>query len=185
MPPRNAAVTVEPGDQLTHTGTAKGLTPQPKLAPKKRANLTKQQQEDMRAYQGAELRLAGADWFTIATALGFKSTKDAMEEVMGYVKRFYTASPDDIAMAMDVEMARLDALQSSYWQQATEGHLPSAHFCLDLIKVRANMRGIAITPSVVQQNNTIVVGGAEKDYVSALKNLRAQSEQVIDGEVVR
>lgn len=181
----DSALTSEPDDPLDKRQSTGTINPVIRKRKKEIVLPAKFQKNGMRAYQGAQMRLEGADWFSVASTLGFKSARSAMKEVMEYVQTFHDVDPKEIAMAIPIEVARLDALQAAHWQAALAGDLPSGRFVLDIIKLRASMLGVSVPTTKVNQQNTIVsIGGKETDYITALVQLREAADNVVDGEVL-
>lgn len=134
-----------------------------------------------KAYYAHQLRLAGYDWFHVAHKLQYSTARAAELAVVHWLRKTVDDSADLAgtreqirAEAVRQELDRLDKLQATYWQDAVEGDIPSAQFCLRVIGQRAKLLGLELTVNteVVNQVNTLVVGGDETSYVGALLKAR-------------
>lgn len=132
-------------------------------------------------YYAHQLRLAGYDWFQVAHKLDYSSAYSAEMAVYKWLRKTADDSKDLSrtkeqlrAEAVTQELARLDRLQATYWQDAIEGDIPSATFVLRVIAQRARLLGLeqTVNAEIVNQVNTLVVGGDESSYVSALMRAR-------------
>jgi hypothetical protein len=132
--------------------------------------------DDAEAKQVYHLRLGGLSFEEIADRNNM-TVDMAMtlyrDRVMAAAKIFGT---DDRQMIKQLELDRLDALQQSYWHDATEGDLKSAEFVLKIIGTRIKLEGMeqlsAATPSDVAR--VLIVGGSQQEFVAALQQGRAQ-----------
>jgi hypothetical protein len=144
-------------------------------------------------YYAHQMRLAGHDWPAIAHKLDYKSGYAAEKAVRNWLvkkvegKDLATTRAALQAEGVKLDLARLDKLMSAYWEDALAGDLPSANYVLRVIAQRA--RYIApdsgVAAGITNQINTLVVGGNEGEYVSALLKARAAigpAHRVIDAE---
>jgi hypothetical protein len=72
---------------------------------------------------------------------------------------------------LDLELARLDALQATFWPAAMAGDLASAAFILKVSTHRSlilGLNGVLGDPGQAQHTVTVVRGSTE-EYVAALK----------------
>lgn len=130
-------------------------------------------------YYAHQMRLAGHDWARIAHKLKYSSANTAQTSVRNWLTRvseqgeFPNTRETIRAEAMALDLERLDRLQAAYWDNAVEGDLPAAQFCLRVIAQRANLvqPGSAVATATVT-NNTLVVGGTEAQYVASLMKAR-------------
>jgi hypothetical protein len=134
-------------------------------------------------YYAHQLRLAGHDWPYIANKLEYKSGYAAEKAVRNWLVKKVEGRDRDLATtrgalqaeAVRLDLDRLDKLMASYWEDAIGGDLPSAQYVLRVIAQRA--RYIApengAAAAITNQINTLVVGGTEAEYVSALLKARA------------
>jgi len=133
-------------------------------------------------YYAHQLRLAGYDWPQVAMKLEYRSGHAAERAVRRWLSKTIEETDKEFprtremirseAVALDLE--RLDKLQAAYWQDAVNGDLPSAAFCLKVIAQRSALvaPGSAATQVAAITNNTLVVGGTESQYVSSLLKAR-------------
>lgn len=139
-------------------------------------------------YYAHQLRLAGYDWHQIARKLDYSTSYKAEEAVHRWLRKTSDDSKDLSrtkealrAEAVTQELARLDRLQATYWQDAIEGDIPSAQFVLRVIGQRAKLLGLeqSVNAEIVHQVNTLVVGGDENSYVNALLRAREAMGPVV------
>lgn len=132
-------------------------------------------------YYAHQLRLAGYDWFQVAHKLDYSSPYYAEKAVYHWLRKTAEDSKDLSRTkeqlrqeSVQQELARLDRLQATYWQDAIEGDIPSATFVLRVIQQRAKLLGLeqTVNAEIVNQVNTLVVGGDEASYVGALMRAR-------------
>jgi hypothetical protein len=90
----------------------------------------------------AKMRLAGADWQTIADHLGYKSRGAAC----GDVGRAMAVNLAEQSTAVDelraVEVMRLDRLQAAAWTAALDGDTKAIDTCVRIIAARSRLLGL-------------------------------------------
>jgi len=65
-------------------------------------------------------------------------------------------------------VARLDAVQASYWEEAVSGDVQAAQVVLRCIEARARVLGLDQPSSVSTKPRSIIAPGFEEDYTAAL-----------------
>lgn len=128
--------------------------------------------EAERAFRAYTLKRAGKSWHEIALSQDYPNAAAAAADVQRYLAEGRALVMADSAMAMlDLEMARLDALQSAHWDKAIDGNLAAADFCRKVITDRVRILGL--DQSTVRDDaakvRTIVVYGNGEEYVAALQ----------------
>jgi hypothetical protein len=129
------------------------------------------------ARRAHEMRLSGMSWWDIAEALRMPEAQAkaavseriaaASEVVDYYEKREF----------LQIELDRLDALQSAVWADAMDGKVPAVQTALAIMDRRAKWLGFS-EPQAQQSvtSNTIIVPGNTKDYIAALQQVRSEIE---------
>ena len=96
-----------------------------------------------RAHEAHALRLGGCDWPAIATQVGYATGRVAAMAVNAYLqKAALEQAPEVRREALQLELARLDRLQSAYWSAAIGGDLNAAIMVLKIISCRARILGL-------------------------------------------
>lgn len=117
------------------------------------------------------LRRAGFDLFQIAQRLHVseskiaRSTRDALEATSLLVSM---AERRDL---LNLEVARLDALQAALWDQAMDGDVRSAEAIHKFIQTRSRLLGLDVDQSAT--TTTVVVAGDTASYIETLKQLES------------
>jgi hypothetical protein len=140
-----------------------------------------------RAYYAFELRKAGASYELIADKLGYKTPESAEGAIRARLQRMY--KPDAVEDVVQMELARLDALQLVAWRRAKEGDLSALDRILKIMERRAKYLGLDVkepTHEAGTINNTaIFIGGTEEEYVAQLKQAREQATQMLNQGIQR
>jgi hypothetical protein len=130
-----------------------------------------------RAQMAFELRRAGASYQLISEKLGYASAKSAENSVRARLKGMY--KPDDVEDVVEMELARLDALQLVAWRRAQEGDLAAINSILKIMERRSSYLGLdkkeAVHEGPVLHNTAIFIGGTEEEYIQQLKQARDQA----------
>ena len=104
----------------------------------KRKTLNAQQRAD-RDRQALELRIAGADYDSIAQKLGYSSRGHAYDAVNALLLA-RAAEPREELRALELD--RLDKLLLGIWQQAKGGNLGALDRAVKLMERRARLLGL-------------------------------------------
>jgi hypothetical protein len=128
-----------------------------------------------------QLRLAGAQWDEIATALGYQTGATAHTVVKREIGKVQ-ANKQTRQEMLDLELERLDMLQLVVWRRARQGDLKAIEAVLKIMATRHKLLGMgeSIYEDETKDKNTILIGGDTEEYIAALK--RAQ-RQTIEGQV--
>ena len=130
-----------------------------------------------KAQMAFELRKTGASYELIADKLSYASAKSAESAIRRVLNDKY--KPDDVEEVVQMELARLDALQLIAWRRAKEGDLSALDRILKIMERRAKYLGLDTaepqSQGSVTNNTAIFIGGTEEEYVAQLKEAREQA----------
>ena len=114
------------------------------------------------------------------------SYEQAAVEV-GYANRsgaywaFHRALANPEAEAIDehraLELARLDALQASYWAEAVDGDTKAAAVALRCIEARSKLLGLDQPAKASAGPASITAPGFEAEYVAALEETQGRQRE--------
>lgn len=128
--------------------------------------------EEERAYQAYGLRIAGNNWATIAEKVGYDSAAMASRKVKTLISKAHGAVSDERkAEIIEMELARLDALQAAYWDSAIGLDHKSADMVLKFMIHRARLAQL-FEESQATSSRTIII--ASEDYVEQLKEIAGE-----------
>lgn len=131
----------------------------------------------IKAHMAFELRKAGAPYELIAEKLGYASGKSAENSIRRVLRDKY--DPDDVEDVVNMELARLDALQLVAWRRAKDGDLAAIDRILKIMERRSQYLGLdkkePVSEGTVTHNTAIFIGGSEEEYVESLKNARKEA----------
>ena len=125
-----------------------------------------------------EMHLAGHSWPVIAETLGYASAKICHMAVTAYLQKAAVEQiPERRREALELEAARLDALQAAYWDRACRSDLKAAQLVVKIIGERVKLRNPARTGGAVaiddERQRVLVVAGSGEQYVEQLKAIVA------------
>jgi hypothetical protein len=130
-----------------------------------------------------ELRKVGASYEDIADKLGYANAKSAESAIRNRLKKSY--KPDEVEEVVQMELARLDALQLVAWRRAKEGDLAAIDRILKIMERRSQYLGLdrqqpkGDTTTVTQ--TAIFIGGSEEEYITQLQQAREQAVDALKG----
>lgn len=123
-----------------------------------------------KAWHAYQLKLAGLSLSEIAAHLNFTSgaaaAKAIRDEMIADAKDI---EPETRESLLDLEIARLDYMQSKLWMYVEAGDIKAIDETLKIIQLRSRLRGLDQVDASASQQTVLVVGGSEADYVSKLK----------------
>lgn len=126
-----------------------------------------------RTYRCYQAKVGGKSWAEIAEQENYPSASAAKADVARYMGEAQSLIVEASMRSMlTLEVARLDALQASFWGQAMMGHVPSGRMVLDVIRTRAAMVGLDPEKmgEAAQGARTVVVKtDSEEGYVASLQ----------------
>lgn len=129
-----------------------------------------------RVYRCYKLHLSGQSWAQIAVTEQYPSAEAVAYDVKRYMDEARALVVSHSARSMlELEVARMDALQSFAWPQAEKGHVPSMAFVLAVIKQR--MWAVGLDPEQMNEgdkNNTVVVPQDSAGFIGAMQRADAQ-----------
>jgi len=128
--------------------------------------------DENKQVEAHKLRLRGTPWDVIAQQVGYASGAVAMMETRRYISKLSLyVDHEQRQEALQMELARLDTLQESYWDAAVTGDLQSFDRVLKVMVHRAKLLGLDTTTDSKTTNTTIVVTGDTSQYVDRLKTV--------------
>lgn len=123
-----------------------------------------------RAWHAYQLKMAGLHLSEIADRLNYTSgaavAKAIKDEMLSAAK---DTEPDTRETLLDLEISRLDYMQSKLWMYVEAGDIKAIDQTLKIIQLRARLRGLDQVDATAGQQTVLVVGGSEADYVNKLK----------------
>ncbi len=126
-----------------------------------------------RSYRCYQAKVGGKSWEEIAKQENYPNATAAKADVSRYMGEARSLIAETSMRDMlTLEVARLDALQASFWGQAMMGHVPSGRMVLDVIRTRAAMVGLDPEKmgEAAQGARTVVVStDSEAGYVASLQ----------------
>lgn len=134
-----------------------------------------------RAYRAHKARIIGKSWDEIAHEEQWPSAAAAQAAVKRWqaeAAALVTASSQ--REHLELEVARIDALQAAIWPQAMMGHVPSATAALSMIVQRSRL--IGLDPEKMNEDGetarTVVVPQESSSYIDALKRAAGETPPV-------
>jgi hypothetical protein len=114
----------------------------------------------------------------IAERVGYLNGKVACTAVDAWLQRTaLQQSSDARCRALDLELARLDQLQSSYYPAAVAGDLAAANFVLKVLARRHAVLGFdKLDDDIAEQPRTVVISGSREEYVAGLKAVLGEDD---------
>lgn len=123
---------------------------------------------EQRAYQAYNYRIAGHDWSVIAERCGYKTASEATRAVSNYISSAREeVTSEEKRKVIELELARLDALQAAVWDAALSGDTRSVDAALKVMMHRARI--LQLGEEQVTSNRTIII--TSEEYVERLKEL--------------
>lgn len=126
-----------------------------------------------RRSQAVKLRIAGADWETIARTCGYASRGAACTDVTRAMENATAEATRNADVLRHMELARLDRLQQAFWAEALKGDADAGRTVLGIIDRRVKLLGLA-APSRME---VITLGSIEAEIA------RLESEQAGLGDL--
>lgn len=159
-----------------------------------------QEMRDAQAKRAYAMRLAGKSWWDIAEALELPeaATRDRLAEAIRAASAL--VSEGSKRTLLDMEVARIDALQDAHWTAATvsrpiydsegaqTGTTPpdvrAGEFALKLILARVKLLNLEEAAAADVATRTVIIGGTSEEYIAALRQL-AGPARAIEGTLER
>lgn len=133
-----------------------------------------------KALKAYEMRKAGHDWIEIAEKCGL-SLSEAKREVSVMINEASSLYDSGSRIAvLEMELARLDQLQQSVWEQAMLGDGRAVETVLKVMAQRAKLLGLDELGEANKQAATttvVVAGGSTEEYVNALKQIASHKHE--------
>ena len=151
----------------------RGSTGQPVVVPDAVATAAE------RAYRAYKLHIGGKSWQEIANEEQYPSSRAAKADVDRYMDEASALVADRTARKMlNLEVARLDALQTALWPAAMSGHVPSAALVMNIVMNRSRLVGLdpeKMNEELTASARTVVVPGDSDSFIETMKQQAAQS----------
>jgi hypothetical protein len=125
-----------------------------------------------KVYRAYQEHLRGADWEGVAEQEGYPSASAAAADVRRYLATGAALLVEHHQReSLQMEVARLDALQYALWPAAMRGHVQSAMGVMNIILNRAKLKGL--DPDKLANNadtaQTVIIPGDPEGYGRALR----------------
>lgn len=129
------------------------------------------------AKKAYSMRVSGMKWWDIAEALGINEAKLKVAVAVRIAEVSDLIDYHEKRTIFNLELDRLDALQSAIWEEAMEGKISAIHAVLAVMDRRAKWLGFAEPESAQTITaNTIVIPSNSSDYIAALQRVRKEIE---------
>lgn len=160
------------------TATAVAKTEAPR-APRRLKDVSVRARD--RAADAHRLHIAGQDWSSIAELTGYADARVCAQAVKIWLqKAAVEQGPDHRKHALDLELARLDALQAAWWSLALDGDVKAAGLVLKILAMRCKILGLNGDADLVAQPRALVISGSPEQYCEQLKAIVENDEEAID-----
>lgn len=121
------------------------------------------------AFQAYTLRVEGRSWLEIAKKVGYDSPSNAAKSVGQMINAARSVVTDEQRQqVMDLELARLDAMQAGLWGSAISGDTRSVDSVLKIMIHRAKLLQLGETQDGTGTRTVIITSD---QYVERLKEL--------------
>jgi hypothetical protein len=120
------------------------------------------------------LKLAGLPLAEIAEKTGFPSANAVASAIKRRILAEARGDGSDRESVRQLELARLDYVQSRIWPQVDHGDLKAVETFLKISALRARYEGFEQVDASANQNTVLIIGGKEEEYVNKLKELAGQ-----------
>lgn len=129
-----------------------------------------------RATRAVQLRLAGATYAEIQTALGYAHRSSAMR---AYERGLDRLTLEPIAEARALELHRLDRMLRAVWSRVLDGHLGAIDRALAIGRARRKLLGLDAPDRV--ELTTAAVPDLEDAIAAIERDLTSRGVEVPDG----
>lgn len=120
------------------------------------------------ARQAYEMHVAGHSYYEIGVALGLAendSRRLVVDTIRAAAAMVDRATKEEL---LELEVARLDALQAAVWTDAMDGNVRAGEQAMRLIMARAKLLGMDET-AIANTVNAVVVPASQEQYAQALR----------------
>lgn len=128
-----------------------------------------------KAWHAYQLKMAGLKLPEIAERLNYSSPgavgKAIKDQLIAEARDIEPETKDTL---LELEIDRLDYVQSRIWMQVEAGDLKAVETFLKIVQVRAKLRGLDVVDAAAGQHTVLVISGNEKDYIDKLKELAGE-----------
>jgi len=126
------------------------------------------QTREERAYRAYQMLLGGAPWQEIVYRCEYIGIMEAKAEVDGLIRKATQIANDDRKReVLELELARLDALQNAVWGMAISGDLKAVDTTLKIMAHRARI--LALGEETAASTNTVIV--TSEKYIESLQGV--------------
>lgn len=136
-----------------------------------------------KAREAHRLRVEGLSWAEAAEAVGYANHQVAQTEVRAMLQRAsLELSTEQKIEALNLELDRLDTLQSAVWSKAMMGDTKAVDTAVRIINTRAKLLGLEMLHEQKGSttNNTVIITGTPEERAAAIKKF-VQGEVESDG----
>lgn len=145
--------------------------------PRRKSGIADEFVVDARAVEAHDMHLAGHPWSVIAARVGYASPRVCSMAVTAYLQRAAVKqAPDQRRQQLDLERARLDALQAAFWQRAVSGDVKAAAVVLKVVVERSRLPGLTAEPNQPDTPRTIIIDGSEEQFIAGMKSVVERRE---------
>lgn len=119
-----------------------------------------------------QLRLSGLPWRQVAEQAGYTDAKVAQTCVRQYLQRAAIEKGEAARReALELELARLDALQEAVWPTAMNGDTRAVDTVLKIMNSRAKLLQLEGHDDRVVEQKTLIITGTQDEFVEALQGV--------------
>jgi len=121
-------------------------------------------------------KVAGMSWDLVAFNHHYPTAAAARSDVERYIKEGAALVTDQSRqIVMELEVARLDALQIALWNHAMEGSVPAVSEVRQIIKTRADLVR-SMDEKDADPTRTVVIPVSPGEYTAMLKDIVEREE---------
>ncbi len=130
-------------------------------------------------YNAYMAKVSGMDWAMVAMQFHYPSAQAARADVERYVHEGAALVTDQSRQALlELEVARLDVLQSALWNNAIGGSIPAVSEVRQIIKTRADLVK-DMGDKVSDSTRTVVIPVGPQEYTAMLQHIAERDEAVL------
>jgi hypothetical protein len=128
-----------------------------------------QERRNALARRAYDMHVAGMSYYQIGVELGLadsESKRLVVDTIRAAADMVDSETKSDL---LDLELARLDALQNAVWPRAMEGNVRANEQAMRLVLARAKLLGMEVPVVAGTTLNTVVVPASDEQYAAALR----------------
>ena len=126
------------------------------------------EEQNALAYKAMELRCSGMPWWKVAEKMDIPESRavELVNVAISAASALVSQATRHEILVM--ELARLDALQYSAWEDAMDGDYRAGRFVLDVMEQRA--KRLQLDAQVETQGaRTVIISGSSEEYREAMR----------------